>query len=85
MQRTEIDSYVVMAPGGSYHDWASLSNLVKPNQYAVIKFSQFNKWYGEARFTKSNAKIAMTLPAPEFVADTYAEAQDIVSKLNKNL
>lgn len=84
MINTEIDSYVVMAPGGSYHDWASLSNLVKPNQYAIIKFSQFNKWYSEARFTNSNTKIAMALPAPEFVADTHAEAQDIVNKLNKN-
>ena len=56
MINTEIDSYVVMAPGGNYHDWASLSNLVKSNQYAIIKFSQFNKWYGEARFTNSNNK-----------------------------
>ena len=84
MQNTEIDSYVVMAPGGSYHDWASLSNLVKPNQYAIIKFSQFNKWYSEARFTNSNNKIAMALPAPEFIADTYAEAQNIANNLNKN-
>ncbi len=81
--RIETDSYVVMAPGGSYHDWASLSNLVRPNQYAVIKYSQFNKWYGEARFTNSNKKIAMTLPAPEFVADTFEEAQEIVKRLNK--
>ena len=83
MINTEIDSYVVMAPGGSYHEWASLSDLVKSNQYAVIKFSQFNKWYSEARFANSNKKIAMALPAPEFIADTYAEAQDIVNKLNK--
>lgn len=82
MINTKIDSYVVMAPGGSYHDWASLNNLVKPNQYAIIKFSQFNKWYSEARWTNSNKKIAMALPAPKFVADTYAEAQDIVNKLN---
>jgi hypothetical protein len=84
MINTEIDSYVLMAPGGNYHDWASLSNLIKSNQYAIIKFSQFNKWYGEARFTNSNNKIAMALPAPEFIADSYEEAQDIVNKLNKN-
>jgi hypothetical protein len=84
MINTEKDSYVVMAPGGSYHDWASLSGLVKSNQYAVLRFSQFTSWYNEARFTKSNKKIAMALPAPKFVADTYAEAQEIVNKLNKN-
>jgi len=79
---TEIDSYVVMAPGGHYHDWATLSGLVKSKQYAVLRFSQFTKWYNEARFTNSNKKIAMAVPAPKFVADTYAEAQDIVNRLN---
>ena len=78
----EIDSYVIMTPGGNYHDWASLSNLIKSKQYAIIKFSKFNKWYSEARFTNSNKKIAMALPAPEFVADSYAEAQEIANRLN---
>jgi len=83
MENTDIDSFVVLSPGGHYHDWAKLSGLIKSNQYAVIKFSQFNKWYNEARFSNSNKKIAMIVPPPSFVGDTYAIALDIANELNK--
>jgi hypothetical protein len=58
--------------------------LVKSNQYAILRFSQYTSWYNEARFTNSNKKIAMSLPAPKFVTETYEEAQKIVNDLNKN-
>ena len=85
MQNTDIDSFVVLSPGGHYHDYAKLNGLVKSHQYAVIKFSKFNKWYNEARFANSNIKIATILPPPAFVGDTYAIAQDMADELNKQI
>jgi len=85
MQNTDTDSFVILSPGGHYHDYAKLIGLLKSDQYAVIKFSKWNKWYNKARFTNSNKEIAMTLPPPAFVGDTYAIAADMADELNKQL
>ena len=60
MENTDIDSYVVCSPGGHYHDYAKLNGLIKSHQHAVIKFSQFNKWYNEARFASSNLRAKLS-------------------------
>jgi hypothetical protein len=82
MTSTITDSYVVCSPSGHYHDYAKLIGWVKSEQHAVIKFSQFTKWYNEARFLSSAAKIALILPPPSFVGDTYEIAKNIADELN---
>ena len=83
MLNTEIDSYVVLSPGGHYHDWATKCGLIKSTQYAVMRFSAYTKWYNMARWAKSNKEIALALPTPVFVGDTYAIAQDVSDELNQ--
>jgi hypothetical protein len=85
MTNTEPDSYIVLSPGGYYHDYAKLNGLMQSDQYAVMKYSVYLKWYNAARFANSNKKIAAILPPPAFVGNTYAIAQDIVNELNAKL
>jgi len=85
MMNTETDSYVVLSPGGHYHDWAIKSTLIRSEQYAVMRFSEYTKWYNMARWAKSNKEIALALPAPAFVGDTYAIAQDVANELNQSM
>jgi len=85
MLNTETDSYVVLSPGGHYHDWAIKCTMIKSNQYAVMRFSAYTKWFNTARWAKSNKEIAVALPAPAFVGDTYAIAQDMADELNQSM
>lgn len=82
MSSTVIDTYVVCSPGGHYHDYAKLVGWVKSEQHAVIKFSQFTKWYNEARFLTSSAKIMAILPPPSFVGDTLEIAKSVADELS---
>ena len=83
MTSTVIDTYVVCSPGGHYHDYAKLVGWVKSEQHAVIKFSEFTKWYNEARFLTSSAKIMAILPAPSFVGNTFEIAQTVANDLTQ--
>jgi hypothetical protein len=85
MINTETDSYVVLSPGGHYHDWATKCEMVNSNQYAVMRFSAYTKWYNMARWAKSNKEIALALPTPAFVGDTYAIAQSVADELNQSM
>ena len=82
---TEIDSYVVLSPGGHYHDWATKCDIVKSNQHAVMRSSAYSKWYNTARWAKSNKEIALALPTPKFVSDDYAIARDMADELNQTI
>jgi len=82
---TIADSYIVLSPGGHYHDWATKSIHIKSNQYAVMRFSAYTNWYNTARWSKSNKEILMALPAPAFVGDTYEIAQNTADILNKEI
>jgi hypothetical protein len=57
--------------------------LIQSNQYVVMRFSAYTKWYNTARWAKSNKEIALALPAPAFVGDTYAIAQNVADELNQ--
>lgn len=83
MINQEIDSYIVLSPGGHYHDWATKCILIQSNQYAVMQFSAYTNWYNKARFSNSNKEIAMSLPMPRSVTETYEEAQKIANNLNQ--
>jgi len=83
MTSTVTDSYVVCSPNGHYHDYAKLVGWVKSEQHAVIKFSEFTKWYNEARFLTSSAKIMAILPAPSFVGNTFEIAQTVANDLTQ--
>lgn len=85
MINQETDSYVVLSPGGHYHDWATKSTLIKSHQYAVMRFSAYTAWYNKARWTNSNKEIMLALPAPAFVGDTYAIALSVADDLNQQL
>ena len=85
MINQETDSYVICSPGGHYHDWAVTCTLVKSNQYAVMRFSAYTKWYNKARWTNSSKEIMLALPTPVFVGDTLAIAQSVADELNQSL
>lgn len=85
MINQETDSYVVLSPGGHYHDWATKGTFIKSNQYAVMRFSAYTAWYNKARWTNSNKEIMLALPAPAFVGDTYEIALSVADDLNQQL
>jgi hypothetical protein len=48
-----------------------------------MRFSAYTKWYNKARWAKSNKEIALALPTPAFVGDTYEIAQSVADELNQ--
>jgi len=82
---TTTDSYIVLSPGGHYHDWATQSTYIKSNQYVVMRFSAYTNWYNKARWTNSSKEIMLALPAPAFVGDTYEIAKNTADILNKEI
>lgn len=81
----EIDSYVVLSPGGSYHDYAQLAGSVKSNEYAVIRYKVWLGWYNKARFSNSRKAILLAVPAPFFTSVDYQEAQNKCNELNAKI
>ena len=83
MKLTITDSYVVCSPGGYYNDYAQRRGWLNASQYAVIKFSEYTKWYNAARFSNNSGEIAAILPAPSFVGDTLEIAKSVADELTQ--
>jgi hypothetical protein len=74
-----MDSFVIVSPGGHFHDACLGKSLVKSHQHIVVRFSDWNKWYNEQRFT--HREIAV--PVPAFVGDSYEIAKNVSEQLNQ--
>lgn len=73
----EPNSYITIQPLSNYHNAAKKQGLCKSNQYLVIDFFSWVKWYNEARFQRYPI-----VPTPTFNGDTYASALKVCKELN---
>jgi hypothetical protein len=76
----ETNSYITIQPNSHYHDAAYNANLCKSQQYLVIDFFAWVKWYNEARFQRRPL-----VPTPTFCADTYDIAIKVCKELNDSI
>lgn len=76
---TAQDSWVTVGPGGFYAEACVWFGLAKENQVLVVKFSEWNKWYNEARFSRARIKP----PTPAFCGDNYQVANEVRNELNE--
>jgi len=76
----ETNSYITIQPSSHYHDAAWNANLCKAQQYLVIDFFSWVKWYNEARFQRRPL-----VPTPVFCGDTYDIALKVCKELNESL
>ena len=76
----EENSYITIQPSSHYHDAAWNANLCKAQQYLVIDFFSWVKWYNEARFQRRPL-----VPTPVFCGDTYDAALKVCKELNESL
>lgn len=76
----ETNSYITIQPSSHYHDAAWNANLCKAQQYLVIDFFSWVKWYNEARYQRRPL-----VPTPVFCGDTYDAALKVCKELNESL
>ena len=76
----EMNSYITIQPSSHYHDAAYNANLCKAQQYLVIDFFSWVKWYNEARFQRRPL-----VPSPVFCGDTYDAALKVCRELNDSV
>jgi len=76
----ETNSYITIQPSSHYHDAAWNANLCKAQQYLVIDFFSWVKWYNEARFQRRPL-----VPTPVFCGDTYDAALKVCKELNESI
>lgn len=74
------DSWVTSGPSSFYSEACVWFNFAKEGQVLVVKFSQWLKWYNEARF--SRARIVPPMPA--FCGDNYQVANQVRDELNQS-
>lgn len=72
-------SWLVINPGSHYHDACLSKALCKPNQFLVIGWNQWIKWYQNA---DKLGILSITTPPPAFVGDTYEIAKGVADELN---
>jgi hypothetical protein len=76
----ETNSYITIQPSSHYHDAAWNANLCKAQQYLVIDFFSWVKWYNEARYQRRPL-----VPTPVFCGDTYDAALKVCKELNESI
>jgi hypothetical protein len=76
----EPNSYITIQPNSHYHNAAYNSGLCKSNQYLVIDFYSWIKWYNEARERRNPV-----VPTPAFNGDSYEVALQVRNELNEQL
>lgn len=75
---TVKESWVVINPSSFYHDAVLRKGWCKPDQYLVVGFLAWCKW-----FNTSRNFVEQVPPAPAFVGNTYEIAQTVCAELNK--
>ena len=76
----EPNSYITIQPQSHYHDAAYNANLCKSQQYLIIDFFAWVKWYNEARYQSKPL-----VPTPVFCGDTFAIALRVCKELNDSI
>jgi len=76
----EPNSFITIQPNSHYHNAAYNESLCKSNQYLVIDFYSWVKWYNEARFQRNPL-----IPTPVFAGDTYEIALEVCKELNEGV
>jgi hypothetical protein len=74
----EPNSYITIQPNSHYHNAAYNEGLCKSNQYLVIDFFSWVKWYNDARFQRKPL-----VPSPAFCGDNYEAALGVCKELNQ--
>ena len=76
----EPNSYITIQPNSHYHNAAYNEGLCKSNQYLVIDFFSWVKWYNDARFQRKPL-----VPSPAYCGDTYDAALGVCKELNQGV
>ena len=77
---TEVDTWLTINPTSFYHDACVSKGYCKEEQYVVINYSKWIKWY---QISTNQGTSFATVPVPAFVGDTYAIALAVAAELNK--
>lgn len=77
---TEADTWVTINPTSFYHDACVSKGYCTAEQYLVINWSKWIKWYQDSM---AHGTSFITVPPPAFVGDTYAIALAVTAELNK--
>lgn len=78
MTSSEKTTYVVVAPGGHYHDAYAVKDRSVTEQHLVLDADALGAWMRAARFAESAAEAtaaAALLPAPVSRHGSYADAR----------
>ena len=76
----EPNSYITIQPSSHYHNACYNANMCKPDQYLVIDFYAWVKWYNDARMQRNPY-----VPTPVFAGDTYEAALKACKELNDSI
>jgi len=76
----EPNSYITIQPNSHYHNAVYNAGMCKSQQYLVIDFFAWVKWYNDARFQRNPL-----VPTPVFAGDTYAVAIQVCKELNDGI
>lgn len=77
---TEADSWLTINPTSFYHDACVSKGYCTAEQYLVINWSKWIKWYQQSMQIGTSF---VSVPPPAFVGDTYAIALAVAAELNK--
>jgi hypothetical protein len=77
---TEVDTWLTINPTSFYHDACVSKGYCTAEQYLVINWSKWIKWYQDSM---AHGTSFISVPFPAFVGDTYAIALAVAAELNK--
>jgi hypothetical protein len=82
LSQEETDTWITINPTSFYHDACLSKGYCTAEQYLVINYSKWIKWYQISN--NQNLRVLLTVPQPAFVGDTYAIALAVADELNKS-
>lgn len=77
---TETDTWLTINPTSFYHDACVSKGYCTAEQYLVINWTKWIKWYSDSM---AHGTSFISVPLPPFVGDTYAIALRVAAELNK--
>jgi hypothetical protein len=78
---TEVDTWLTINPTSFYHDACVSKGYCTAEQYLVINWSKWIKWYQDSMAVGTSF---VSVPPPAFVGDTYEIALSVAAELNKS-
>lgn len=76
----EPNSYITIQPNSHYHNAVYNEGMCKSQQYLVIDFYAWVKWYNEARYQRYPL-----VPTPTFIGDNYESVIKVAKELNESI